>query len=405
MELVSVGIDKAPSGRGRVRLVGNVVYEGRRRETELYWFELPEEYADSLSTSGNPWLACLLPLAVTRKEPLRLRLPIDPLLSANASRLMQIWTGWYPRLRVVSIEAEVKPPETRSGPAETAAFFSGGVDSFYTVLRNREARDRADIPRIERLVCVRGFDIDLDKPQEFERLRSRLSEAAQQLGVELVDVATNLREVRFRETNWGRLSHGSALASVGLALERRFSTVYIAATYTGGAPIRPWGSHPDTDPLFSTSRTRILHDGLGVSRREKTEYVSRSDAALRSLHVCPRSRSAENCCDCRKCYLVMLTLQVVGALPRCSTFRTQNPDLERVERIYLKSATYEHLFGEIADRAREVGRTDIVEAIQRCIKRSRRLKRLLIVSDWLKTKRGLWRVARLWNRIVLARSV
>jgi hypothetical protein len=105
MELVSVRIDKSPSGRSRVRLVGDVAYDDRAGAVEQYWFEVPEKYADSLSVSGNPWLACLLPLAVTLRERLRLCLPIDPVLSANASRLMKIWTGWYPRLRVVMLFA------------------------------------------------------------------------------------------------------------------------------------------------------------------------------------------------------------------------------------------------------------------------------------------------------------
>jgi hypothetical protein len=167
MELVSVRIDKSQSSRGRVRLVGDVAYDDRPGKVEQYWFEVPEKYADSLSVSGYPWLACLLPLAVTRKEPLRLCRPIDPVLSANASRLMKIWTGWYPRLRIVPIDAEVKPVEPGPGPAETAAFFSGGVDSFYTLLRNKEASDRESFPAIDRLLCVWGFDIDLYKHGEF----------------------------------------------------------------------------------------------------------------------------------------------------------------------------------------------------------------------------------------------
>jgi len=105
MKLVSVRLAEAP-GKRRVRLVGEVTYDDRPRKAEQYWFELPEKYADSLSESGNPWPACLLPLAVTRREPLRLCLPIDPVLSANAARLMKIWTGWYRKLRVVPIEAE-----------------------------------------------------------------------------------------------------------------------------------------------------------------------------------------------------------------------------------------------------------------------------------------------------------
>ena len=404
MELVSVRVEKPPSGRGRVRLVGEVVYDDRPRKPEQYWFEVPEKYADSLGVSGNPWLAWLLPLAVTRREPLRLCLPVDPILFTNASRLMRIWTGWYPSLRIVPIQAEVKSVDSSPAPAETAAFFSGGVDSFYTVLRNKEMSDRSAFPAIDRLLCVRGFDIDLDNTREFERLRSRLSEAAQDLGLELVDVAMNVREVRFMQADWARLSHGSALASIGLALEKRFRAIYIATSYTGGPPSHPWGSHPSTDPLSSTSRTRIIHDGAGISRMEKTEYVARSEAAMRSLHVCPRARSSENCCDCRKCFLVMLTLEVTGGLSRCSVFQARALDLERVKRTYLKGPSTQYLFRQIESRARAQGRLDIADAIEQSMKRTRRLNRLLFPAVWMSTKRGLWRVAKLWRAAVLANS-
>jgi hypothetical protein len=400
VELVSIRTE-AGSRPGRVRLVGEVRYDDRA--TEDYWFEAPEEFAEALSHSGNPWLACLLPLAVTLRQPLRLRLPIDPLLSQNAARLMRTWTGWYPRLRVVPIEADIEAPDAQTQP-ETAAFFSGGVDSFYTVLRNREASDRARAPRIQRLLCVRGFDIDLENIAEYERLRSRLASAARDLDLELVEIATNLRDVRFRQTEWGRLSHGSVLASLALALERRFEAVYIAATYTGGTPIRPWGSHPQTDPLFSTSRTRIIHDGDGIARMEKTEYVGRCEAALRSLHVCPRRRSSENCGDCRKCFLVMLTMELAGALSRCSTFPSATTNLDRVRCTYLKSPSYEYLFEQIQIRARAAGRFDIVAAIEESLTRTRRLNRLLAPATWMRTKPLLWRLARIMRERVLTSS-
>src|ERR1700744_5718174 len=94
MELVGVRVEESPSTRGRVRLVGEVAYDDRPGAPEQYWFDVPEELAGDLSLSGNPWLACLLPLAVVRREPLRLSRPCDPVLVANASRLMKIWCGW-----------------------------------------------------------------------------------------------------------------------------------------------------------------------------------------------------------------------------------------------------------------------------------------------------------------------
>ncbi len=404
MELVSVRVAEAPSARGRVRLLGDVVYDDRPREPEQYWFDVPEKYAGSLSISGNPWLACLLPLAVKRGEALRLCLPADPMLLANAARLMQIWSGWYKRLRPIRLEASSSLTDPGSGVRKAGAFFSGGIDSFYMALRDTDQERIAGVPRIDKLLCVWGFDIHIDTAHEFQRLRSRLSEAADALGKELVDVATNLREVRFREVDWGRLSHGGALASVGLALERGFDSLCIAGTHSDG-PLRPWGSHPETDPLLSTSITKIFHVGVGIPRSEKTEYVSRSDVAMRSLHVCYRINSADNCCDCRKCLLAILTLEVLGALDRCPALRRRTLDLDRVRKIYLRSPAYRRLYRDIEIRARAAGRRDIAEAIAMCLRRSRRMKPLLVTLRWLETKRGIWRIARLLRLRTLAGSV
>ena len=400
MELAAVRVEESPSDRGRVRLAGDVRYDDRPGRTENYWFEFPERYASALSVSGNPWLACLLPLAVTLRQPLRLCRPVDPELLSNVSRLMAIWSRWYPELQPVAVEAEARPTEAASPPRSSAAFFSGGVDSFYMVLRDRNGERPAGVPTIDKLLLVRGFDIPVGAPAEFERLKSSLSRAADALGRELVDVATNLRAARFREAPWGRLSHGSALASVGLAVERELASLCIAATHYDG-PVKPWGSQPETDPLLSTGVTRVFHVGLLVPRREKTEYIARSDVALRHLHVCYRLGSADNCCACFKCVLAMLTLEALGALGRCPPLQRQPLDLGRVRKLVVDSRPYVRLYRDLERSARAAGREDVADAIAACLRRSRRLKPVIALLEWGGAQRGIWRLShRLLRRIL-----
>jgi hypothetical protein len=407
MELVSVRIEESPLALGRVRLVGDVAYDDRPG-TEAYWFEVDEEHAGALSLSGSPWLACLLPLAVTLGQKLRLGAPVDPLLFENAPRLMETWTTWYrkrfPHLRVVAIEAELeKAPRVRVAPLKTGAFFSGGIDSFYTILRNAELEDRSAFPRIDSLLWVGGFDLPLGSPEEeFGRLRSRLSAAAQELGMGFLDVRTNLRTTRFRAASWGHVAHGCALASVGLALEGLFQTIYIGATHESGEG-KPWGSQPDTDPLLSTRSTRFVHDGA-MRRSDKTEHISRSEVAMRTLHVCFRSGSAENCCDCRKCLLAMMTLELLGAMPRCSAF-PRPLDLQRVRRVYLRGPTYWRHYGDVLVRARKSGRSDIARAIVACRWRYCFMKPAMTAIEWLGKRKGLRRVARVLRPALLKGTV
>ena len=103
-------------------------------------------------------------------------------------------------MRAVPIEAEVVTAPPAPVARETGAFFSGGIDSFYTILSNLEREDRKRFPKIDRLLWVGGFDLPIESPEEeFVRLRARLSAAARDLGLGFLDVQTNLRATRFRE--------------------------------------------------------------------------------------------------------------------------------------------------------------------------------------------------------------
>ena len=407
MELVSVRIEESPQASGRVRLVGEVAYDDRPG-LETYWYEVDEEHAPALSLSGTPWLAGLLPLAATLGQKLRIARPVDPLLAENAPRITEMWASWYrkrfPWLRPVTVEADIEASPPAPAASEIGAFFSGGIDSFFTVLRNADLEDRAKFPRIDRLVWVGGFDLPLGSPEgEFRRLRDKLSGAAHGLGLAFLDVRTNLRETRLRDVGWGHLAHGCALASVGLALERRFRALYIAPSYEKGE-LKPWGTHPETDPMLSTRTTRFIHDTLGPRRIVKLERICRSDVAMRSLHVCFRSGTAENCCGCRKCLLAMLMLEVSGDMNRCTVF-PRPLDLDRVRRVWLRGPFYMEMFGEVMVRARKAGRMDIVRAIAACRWRYRWTKPVVTVLDAFRRRKGLWRVAHVVRPAVLGGTV
>jgi len=408
MDLVSVRLAEAPSDPRKARLVAEVAYDDRPGRPESWWIEVPAEHAGAMSVSGTPWLAAMLPLAATLGQPLRLRVPADATLLAGARRILATWAEWYrerfPEIREVPVEADALPaaPAAASG-REVAGFFSGGVDSFYMATANEDPERAGGLPRIDRLLTVWGFDVPLDAPEEFARLRSSLARAAGELGRTHLDAATNLRETRFAQARWGNVAHGCALAAVGLALEPMFEALCIAGTHYDG-PVKPWGSNPETDALLSTSSTRVFHHACGVARREKTEWLTRSATALRHLHVCYKTRTAENCGDCHKCYLTMLTLELAGAGERLETF-PRRADLARVARMYIKSNAYTRLYRDLAERADAVGRPDVARAIRRSLERSAWLTRGLAAVDWLAARRGLWRVARAVRPRLLATAL
>ena len=386
-----------------MRLSGEVVYDNKDYQPEVYWFDVPDKYGEYLSDSGNPWLACLLPLAAVLGEPLKISKPTDRLLIENGQELMYIWKRWYPHLTVIPIEAELA--ETQSSEAHlTGSLFSGGVDSYFTALRhNKDSALVTSIP-IDDLLCVWGFDIPLKNVDAFWRMRDVLKSAAHQLGKELIDVATNLRETRWLMSGYGPLSHGAALASVGLTLEKRYSKILIPGTHAYDN-LMPNGSHPLTDPLFSTSRTRIIHDGAGFDRVEKTEFIAKSKVARQSLRVCWESHTDKNCQSCNKCYRTMMTLMLFGALKGCATFDESNLEMTKIRRIYSKDDNDRSLLREVQTLALRKGRADIARAIERSFRYSKRLDLYLRIARSLDTKRFVWRLSKPLVRHLLAKSL
>jgi hypothetical protein len=316
---------------------------------------------------------------------------------------MHIWKCWYPNLHVVPVEAETVENNHPEAAVRTGAFFSGGVDSFFTVLRHSNGSDFPRRTHIDDLLCVWGFDVSLENAEAFRRMRDVLRSAASELGKELLDVATNLRETRWQQTDWGYLSHGAAFASVALALEGRYAQVLLASS-VGYGDLTPWGSHVVTDPLLSTGHTKIVHDGAAFSRLQKTELVARSPVAMRSLRVCWRSGSDENCSACEKCYRTMLTLELLGTLDRCTAFKKGSVDVAAIRNIYVTPAVSRD-YRDLLKLAPEKARQDIGRAIERAFASSARQSRYLGAIRALRSKRFVWRWAGPLERALLARYV
>lgn len=242
--------------------------------------------------------------------PIRISGAVSPRLLRGAVRAQQTFALWDPTFRAVGIDAPARPPDARA--PGVAACFTGGVDSFHTLLRHRH--------EITHLVFVHGFDIPLARRGYREAVSAALRATADELGLELIEVETNLRDCTDRYGDWGQHVHGAAIAAVGLFLASRIGTFFIPSTYAY-AHLFPWGSHPGLDPRWSSESLTIVHDGSELTRFEKIEALAGWDTALRTLRVCWQlDDDAYNCGRCRKCVWTMACLRVCGVLERATRF-------------------------------------------------------------------------------------
>lgn len=303
-----------------------------------------------VSETSSPFVAASLLPAMRIGKPLSIEGTVSPRLLASIPAVESLMTDWFPRVDSIGVDARPAPERKGGG---VACFFSGGVDSFYSVLSH--------LDEITALVFVHGFDI---QPHEVE-LRARVSEslrkAALRLGKPLIEVETNLRAFADRYALWSEEYCGSALASVALLLSPQFGRFYVPASFSPNYTA-PWGSHKDLDPMWSTEATEVIHDGV-ASRVDKARLIARSDVALESLRVCWENRAGRyNCGRCEKCIRTMVNLQVVGALDRCTTF-SNRLDLTAVARVPIPDECARVFIEENLEAAREAGQNELARAI------------------------------------------
>ncbi len=321
------------------------------------WYRVSE---GPLSAEVEPFLAATLLPAMKVGAPLKLPGAVSSRLLGAIPRIQEVFHIWDRNFRKTPVEAEPKNTPGSTGARGVACFFSGGVDSFYSVLKHRE--------EIAKLILVYGFDIRLDD----EALRAKVSKAAREAAAELhkplVEVETNVRELSDQHVSW-QLYHGAALASVALLLSPQFRKVYIAATHTY-AHLFPWGSHPLLDPLWSTEETEIVHDGSETTRVEKVGQIVSCATARKYLRVCWKNLDgAYNCGRCEKCLRTMIALYLAGALERCATF--DRPfDLAAISRIEIPNANARAFVEETLEAVERFGQNPaLARALRNCLGR------------------------------------
>ena len=250
--------------------------------------------------------------------------PLDAMFQANLDRAQRILVDWIPSLHKCVFEKsgqqEACSPFDAPPPHRVLSYFSGGVDSFYTLFQNPQ--------EISALVFVAGFSPSLDEMVRCERAISSIRKVAAAMGKELIVVTTNLRDFMEKVIRpvpslspW-EMAHGTALATVAHLVAGEGARVLIPASFCHQDAVMPWGSHPLLDPLWSSSRVRVVSDGYWANRVDKCACIAENQLALDNLIVCYQRSAIQplNCGCCEKCILTMIGLLACGALDRTPVF-------------------------------------------------------------------------------------
>ncbi|MGV8841007.1 MAG: hypothetical protein ACWA6X_11970 [Bauldia sp.] len=309
--------------------------------------------------------------------------PLDPALAAGlrvAAGYAAHWWGWRP----AAIEAGAWVATEGTGPA--ASFFSGGIDSMFTLHRNLRTYPEGHPFRIRRALLAYGFDASLggdgyasdEERRVFDRLSGVLSDHLGRLGVALETVDTNARgDLRSRPF----VTHffSSVLAAMGHASGP--GTYFLPSSYDI-ALLKPVGSHPDLDNAMGSTATRIVHDGHEVPRLRKLALMREWGADLSALHVCWRTpaKGPLNCGRCQKCRRTVFELVAVGADDLvAAAFPDADPG-EIAATIAPKNEGDLELLGAAAAHCREDGRPAL--AVEAALRRHVAMTRRIEERDW-----------------------
>ena len=285
--------------------------------------------------------------------------PLDPTWLAGTKGLPALYAGWWGWDSAFPVDHAGAGAPASAPATASAACFTGGVDSFYTLL----AQGR----RFERLLFVHGYDIALNDHDRYATFDASLQAVAAETGTTPLRLRSNLREHPIASSvNW-EMNHGAALAAAGLVAAPAIGRLTIPSSYRREL-LRPWGSHPETDPAWSTSRVAIVHDDWTLGREAKVAAIVHEPLVARHLRVCySNSTPGMNCSSCIKCVRTMTALASHG---RLSAFTTFDRSVRLATRLDAIRAIPEHLIA-VWPPMLELGlEPDVQAAVERLIARS-----------------------------------
>jgi hypothetical protein len=353
---IRIGAPRRAPGEVGVRITADV-------DGAPAWFESAQV---DLTAPPEAFPSAFLIPALHRGARLQLDAPVDPQWLAQMDPLLGILRAWWRYPRLIP-EAATAAPAGAAGGARTALFFSGGVDSFYSLLRGGRP--------VHLLVMLQGFDYTLADQRRHAAAERTLREVAESLGIGWAVLRNNVREHPvLASAPWER-THGGILAAAAHLLPDDVGEVLISSSIAATRD-QPWGSHWRVDPLWSTPRRSVLSVGHEIVRPRKLERIADEPLPQAHLRVCWENGAVEgNCSRCYKCVLTRLVLAEAGVLDRFQVLdgmETLAADVDAVPRGRERMRQLEDLV-----RRGQLG-PEITDAVRRLIRRTRRLNSLPI---------------------------
>ena len=352
MTIAVTSLRRGAPGRAEALIAGAPVWLEADAEIDLPMDAIVSAFFIPALRHGAPLL-----LDGALSERLRSQLPY-------VADIVREWWGWQGALPVEPVGTPA-PSGGLLSPAlrRSALLFSGGVDSFFSLLRGPLAPDA--------LVFVGGFDVSLEDVARCDAAHDLVRRVADTVGVRTIRVTTNVRtHPLFASLSWEQ-THGGALAAIGHALRGEISHAMISSTPSFREIATHWGSHVRLDTLWSSEQLGVWHVGATHRRSEKLVAIAGEPLVREHLRVCWEHRGTGlNCGVCEKCLRTQLLLLEREQLHHFRTFDLSVADLTAA--VEALPFVYNPVTLELSYRTLDAARLPrvVADAVQALIRRS-----------------------------------
>lgn len=287
------------------------------------FFEVEKKWGAYLTCDrSDAFVLALLELAMEKKCDIEYQAPLSETLKYQLEQyLITVCSRKFKALSPIKLIGETTDEVPKSlGVAGTG--FSGGVDSFYSILSHLDIEYSSK--RVTHvLLAVNGAALtgmsDALNQEWFEELKCKLEPITKELGVEFICVNSNISLlIQYKKI----LKGGDVIITSSFvhALRKLYGTYYWASGYE--ADILEFSDddgclmEPFAVPLMSVEGLRFYHSGCEVNRVEKVSYIADNPIVQKSLTVCGEP---ENCGYCVKCLRTMTELYSLNKLENFDT--------------------------------------------------------------------------------------
>lgn len=318
---IKIGTPYINQSEDHTRLSAETIwsFDGQVINNTLF-FEVEKKWGKYLiSDRSDAFVLALLELAMEKKCDIKYQAPLSETLKYQLEQyLITVCSRKIKGLSSIKLIGETTG-EVPESLEVAGTGFSGGVDSFYSILSHLDiecpSKTVTHVLLAVNGAALTGMSEGIDQ-QWFEELKCKFEPITKELGVEFVCANSNISLLN----QYKKVLRGGDIivtSSFVHALRKLFGIYYWASGYE--ADILEFSDddgclmEPFVIPLVSIEGLRFYHSGCEVNRVEKVAYIADNSVVQKSLTVCGES---ENCGYCVKCLRTMTELYSLNKLEK-----------------------------------------------------------------------------------------